>query len=80
VATASMLIVLVLTQGPTVATPSRDAKAKAQVLVKHGAQHYQRGELGDAPADFQEAYAIVPPAEDPITLSDFCLTRIELGK
>jgi len=57
---ASALIILVLATDPATATQSLDAKAKAQTLLKHGAQHYQRGEFADALAEFEAAYASFP--------------------
>jgi tetratricopeptide (TPR) repeat protein len=53
---ASLAIVCLLAQDAHPAPHSADAKAKARVLLKQGARHYQRAEFGEALADFQRAY------------------------
>ena len=59
---ASIALLSLLGQEAHVASQSSDAKvkAKAQVLMKQGAQHYRRAEFADALAEFQTAYGIFP--------------------
>jgi len=52
-------------------------KARAQVLLKQGAQHYRRGEFSDALADFQAAYGIYP---SPKLLLNIGQSSRELGR
>jgi len=57
---ASIALLSLLGQEAPEASQSSEAKAKAQVLLKRGAQHYQRAEFADARAEFQAAYTIFP--------------------
>jgi hypothetical protein len=57
---ASIALLSLLGQAAHGASQSSEAKVKAQVLLKQGAQHYQRTEFADALADFQAAYGIFP--------------------
>ena len=57
---ASIALLSLLGQEAHAASQSSEAKAKAQILLKQGAQHYQSAEFADALADFQAAYGIFP--------------------
>ena len=57
---ASIALLSLLGQEAHVASQSSEAKAKAQVLLKQGAQHYRHAEFADALSDFQAAYGIFP--------------------
>lgn len=56
----SVLMVVWLAQGAGLVAPSADAKAKAQILVKRGAQDFQHGRYEAALGEFRDAYAIFP--------------------
>ena len=56
----SMALLSLLGQEATLMSQSSQAKAKAQVVLKQGAQHYQRAEFAEALVDFGAAYAIFP--------------------
>lgn len=56
---ASLVLLSLLAQaGPQTAAP--EAKARAQALLKEGAQHYQQGAFADALEKFNQAYAVFP--------------------
>ena len=55
---ASITLLTLLGQDGHLPSESGEAKAKARVLLKQGAQHYQRAEFADALANFQSAYEI----------------------
>ena len=59
---ASVAVLVLLGQEAHMASQSSEpkVKAKAQVLLKQGAQHYRHAEFADALADFQAAYGIFP--------------------
>ncbi|HEX7505630.1 MAG TPA: tetratricopeptide repeat protein [Polyangia bacterium] len=59
---ASIALLSLLGQEAHMASQSGEAKAKAkaQVLLKQGAQHYRRAEFADALTEFQAAYGIFP--------------------
>ena len=56
----SIVLLSLLGQGAHLTSTSSEAKAKAQVLLKQGAQHYRHAEFADALSDFQAAYGIFP--------------------
>jgi hypothetical protein len=55
----SLVLLALLAQAGQQPTTS-DAKARAQVLLKEGAQHYQQGSFADALEKFEQAYAVFP--------------------
>lgn len=55
---ASIALLTLLGQEAHSTSQSGEAKVKAQVLLKHGAQRYQRAEFADALADFEAAYRL----------------------
>jgi tetratricopeptide (TPR) repeat protein len=59
---ASVALLSLLGQAAHLASQPSEAKvkAKAQVLLKQGAQHYRRAEFADALAEFQAAYRAFP--------------------
>ncbi len=57
---ASLVMMSLLGQGARETSPSGEAKAKAQVLLRRGTQHYRHAEIADALADFRTAYGIFP--------------------
>jgi hypothetical protein len=57
---ASLVLISLMGQDASEPAPSTDAKAKAQVLLRRGTQHYRHAELTDALADFTTAYRIFP--------------------
>ena len=58
-------------------TASPESKARAQVLLKDGAQHYERAEFADALENFEKAYAVFP---SPKLLFNIGQASRELGR
>jgi hypothetical protein len=77
VVAVAVLVTFVLAANPAVNAQSPEAKAKAQGLMKHGAQHYQHGDFADALAEFQAAYAAFP---SPKLLLNIGQCQRELGR
>jgi tetratricopeptide (TPR) repeat protein len=57
---ASLVLMPLLVQEAHGTSPSGEAKAQAQVLLRRGTQHYRHAEITDALADFTAAYRIYP--------------------
>ena len=57
-AVSLVLISLLAQVGPQAASP--EAKARAQALLKQGAQYYQQGAFADALEKFNQAYVVFP--------------------
>jgi hypothetical protein len=53
-----VLVALLAQAGAPAASP--ESKAKAQALLKEGAQFYQQGQFADALEKFEQAYAVFP--------------------
>jgi len=56
----SLVVLTLLAQDARAVPHFADAKAKAQILLKQGARHYQRAEFAEALDAFQRAYGIFP--------------------
>jgi hypothetical protein len=74
-AVALVLLSLLAQAAPQVANP--EAKARAQALLKEGAQHYQQGAFADALEKFEQAYAVFP---SPKLLFNIGQASRELGR
>jgi tetratricopeptide (TPR) repeat protein len=57
---ASLVVLSLLAQDAPPSPRSADAKARAQVLLKRGARHYQHAEYKEALEVFEQAYGLFP--------------------
>ena len=57
---AVSLVILSILAQTSAPTPEQEAKAKAQVVLKEGAQLYQHGAYADALEKFEQAYSVFP--------------------
>jgi hypothetical protein len=73
---ASLVLLSLLAQEASPA-PAVDAKAKAQALLKEGAQDYEQAAFADALAKFEQAYALFP---SPRLLFNIGQANRELGR
>jgi hypothetical protein len=72
----SLALLSLLAQGG-MQPENQEAKARAQVLLKAGAQHYQQGAFADALEEFTQAYAVFP---SPKLLFNIGQATRELGR
>jgi hypothetical protein len=74
---AAFFVLLSLLAQEAAPAPGVDAKAKAQVLLNEGAQHYEQAEFAAALAKFEQAYALFP---SPRLLFNIGQASRELGR